>query len=106
VLSSVDGRADDLVRAKDGKVVASLRSVFARTKGIRLTQIVQEREGEIIIRIVPDSDYDGSVQDVIRANLIHDIGDVFDLRFELVDEVERAPSGKIRLVLSKSRPSD
>ena len=104
VFTSVDGRADDLVRAKDGKVVASLRSVFARTKGIRLTQIVQEHEGEIIIRIVPDRDYDASVQDVIRANLLHDVGDVFDLRFELVDDVERTPSGKVRLVLSKTAP--
>lgn len=102
VLESVDGRADDLVRTRDGKVVAALRSVFAHTEGIRLTQIVQEVPGEIIIRIVPDAHFTDSVQNIILENLHHDLGgDVLDVRFELVDDVERSPSGKIRLVLSR-----
>ena len=101
LLASVDGRADDLVYTRDGKIVASLRSVFAHTEGIRLTQIVQEVPGEIIIRLVPDDHYDESVQNIILDNLRHDLGgDVLDVRFELVNDVDRAPSGKIRLVLS------
>jgi len=100
VLASIDGRADDIIRTKDGKEIAALRAVFAHTKGIRLTQIVQETHGAIVVRIVPDTDYDESVQQLILDNISRDIGDCLDVRFEVVSDIERSPSGKIRLVKS------
>ncbi len=103
VLARIDGRGDDLVLGADGRRVAAYRAVYAHTHGIRFTQIVQERPGEIIVRIVPDDGYDPSVQDVLRANIRAQVGDSLAVRFDLVDDVERTPSGKIRLVLSRLR---
>lgn len=103
VLARVDGRGDDLIVGSDGRRVAAYRAVYARTRGIRFTQIVQERMGEITVRIVPDEDYDVSVQDVLRANIAAQVGETLAVRFEIVDDVERTPSGKIRLVLSRIR---
>jgi phenylacetate-CoA ligase len=103
VLARVDGRGDDLIVGSDGRRVAAYRAVYAHTRGIRFTQIVQERAGEITVRIVPDEDYDESVQDVLRANIVAQVGQTLAVRFEIVDDVERTPSGKIRLVLSRLR---
>ena len=101
LLDAIDGRADDVILTHDGRPISAMRAVFSRTAGIRLTQIVQEVPGEIVIRIVPDEHYDERVKDVILGNLHRDIGEgVLDVRFELVEDVERAPSGKVRLVRS------
>lgn len=100
VLAWVDGRGDDILETSDGKKIAALRSIFANTSGILFTQIVQERIGEIIVRIVPDDEYHPSAQDIILRNVRDSIGNGLNVRFEIVDDVERTPSGKIRLVVS------
>jgi phenylacetate-CoA ligase len=101
VLASVDGRADDMILGKDGRQVAALRAIFTHTHGIRLAQLVQERAGEVIVNLVPDAGFDASVTAQLASNLEANLGDALSVQFRIVDDVERSPSGKIRLVLSK-----
>jgi hypothetical protein len=62
---------------------------------------VQERAGEVIVNLVPDAGFDASVTAQLASNLEANLGDALSVQFRIVDDVERSPSGKIRLVLSK-----
>jgi phenylacetate-coenzyme A ligase PaaK-like adenylate-forming protein len=103
LIERIDGRGDDVLIAKDGQKITALRSIFTSNSGVKHTQIIQEKEGEIEIRLVPGVDYREEVQSEILENLRNDAGEAFDVKFTLVDDIERAPSGKVRLIISKLR---
>lgn len=105
-LSAVDvsgGRMVDFVVTDNGTWVAGYSFIYiARAvPGIVKFQVVQERRGELTIRLSTDEAFppDG-VEKVIRA--AHDrlkSGDRVEV--ELVEDIEPAPSGKYRPVISK-----
>ncbi|MAT39915.1 MAG: hypothetical protein CL946_09965 [Ectothiorhodospiraceae bacterium] len=101
-LDYVDGRGDDMIYTKDGKCVAALRDFAIDTAGIRLMQIIQEKKGSAVINIVPEKDYSDEAIQQIQENIDERLGaGHLDVTFRIVEDVERSPSGKIRLVISR-----
>jgi phenylacetate-CoA ligase len=115
VLTSIEGRSDEvlyLAGRAGGQVPvhpAVFRGSLAAERAVREYEVIQ-REGEIVIRIRPDSAVDGGplrqrVASRLQQELVSAAAVPPQLRVELVDEIRRDPRkmSKLKLVRSEVR---
>ena len=97
------GRAVEFIVTKEGKWVVGYSFIYiARmVKGIVKFQVVQETLGEIRIRLAVDSRFPPDGVDQVRTQAQKRLGSDDKIRVEIVDDIEPAPSGKYRPVISK-----
>jgi phenylacetate-CoA ligase len=105
-LSSVEisgGRAVEFVVTKQGKWVVGYSFIYiARTvKGIVKFQVVQDEIGEIFVRLVVDDHFPVDGVDQVKEQVAKRLGGDDHIIVEIVDDIEPAPSGKYRPVVSK-----
>jgi len=102
----VEGRTDDYVVTPEGARIARLDYLFKDALNVREAQIVQERLGEIRIRLVRRSAYGTKDELEIRRDIRSWLSPSLEVGFEYVEEIPREPNGKFRAVLSrlKSQP--
>lgn len=106
ILSSIrisGGRAVEFVVTKEGKWVVGYSFIYiARAvKGIVKFQVVQDRVGEIKVRLVVDERFpDDGVQQV-HAKVQQRLASSDEIIVEIVDDIQPARSGKYRPVISK-----
>lgn len=101
VVRQVYGRTGHYYVLPDGSHVCNISVIAKKCHNVRLMQVVQERLGEITIRIVRDDGYTSESQREVEAQFRRKIGDEIDVGFEYVDDVERAPSGKYMSIINK-----
>lgn len=99
VLASIEGRSDDLVRTRDGRLIGRLDPVFKEDLPIRGAQIIQEALDRFRILVVPDDGYGPEAERVIAARLTDRVGEA-RVQFELVPELPLGPNGKFKAVVS------
>jgi hypothetical protein len=63
-------------------------------------QIVQERNDEIVIRVVRADGYAKRDEQFLIAQMIDRVGTQIRLGFDYVDRIERSRSGKLQFVIS------
>lgn len=98
VLSGIDGRIDDYLETTDGRKIGRVSQIFKGLPGIREAQVIQEKTGSVIFRVVPDgtgSDF----KDGLIKNAKLRLGNDFSFRIQYVDEIPRGVNGKFRFVL-------
>jgi phenylacetate-CoA ligase len=105
-LSSVSisgGRAVEFVVTKAGKWVVGYSFIYiARSvKGIVKFQVLQDQIGEIRIRLVVDSRFPTDGIDQVKQKAAQRLGGDDKILVEIVDDIQPAPSGKYRPVISK-----
>jgi len=105
-LSSVKisgGRAVEFVVTKDGKWVVGYSFIYiARSvKGIVKFQVLQEKMGEIRIRLVVDGNFPADGPELVKTAAQKRLGSDDEIIVEIVDDIQPAPSGKYRPVISK-----
>jgi phenylacetate-CoA ligase len=103
VLTSIEGRNDDYVVTPEGNRIMRFDYIFKDTTNIRESQIVQEKPGEIIVKIVRRPSYTARDEEYITRQVHHWISSRLGVRFEYVDEIERGSNGKFRAVMSLMR---
>ena len=97
------GRVADFVVTNQGKWVAGYFIIYIcrSIRGVVKFQAVQDKPGEVRVRLVVDGNFptDGAdqVRAAVRARLASD--DRIDV--EIVDDIAPAPSGKYRPVIGK-----
>jgi len=64
-------------------------------------QIVQEKEGEIRIRILKSAHYSDKDEKEIESKMDMAVRDGLNIRFEYVDYIPRTKSGKHRFLIQK-----
>lgn len=101
VLLRIEGRIDDYVVTPEGRRIMRFDYLFKDTPGIREAQVVQERLGEILIKVVPGGPSLTRELDDVRVLVKEWISPRLDVRFEIVEELPRQPSGKLRAVVSR-----
>src|SRR5262249_25335880 len=103
LISSLEGRTDDLLYGTDGRVLGRLDPVFKGNLPIRAAQIIQETLGRVRIRYVPGADFtrdgDESIVDRLQARM----GKV-EVLLEEVEDIPREANGKFRAVICKLPP--
>ncbi len=103
VLVAIDGRTDDYVITPEGRRIMRFDYIFKEASNVKESQIVQEKLGEITVRVVRRPAY-GSRDERFVADEIHKwISPQLRLNFEYIGEIERENNGKFRAVKSLLR---
>lgn len=100
VLVKIEGRIDDYVITPEGRRIMRFDYIFKDTENVKESQIVQEKLGEIKIRLVRRSTYSARDERYITQEIHRWISPRLKIVFEYVDEIERESSGKFRAVKS------
>jgi len=96
------GRTNDLLLARDGRLISSIfiPHLFRETEGIRQIQLIQETEDLIQLKVVKGSKFSKEELE-IRLNTIRKyLGDI-KIDIEFVDSMPQTPQGKLKFVISK-----
>lgn len=103
LLKGLVGRSADILITPEGKSVHGwffLYIFMEYFKGVREYQVIQEELDRIVIKIVPDADFDISQLDKIRE-LISRKSSEWIIEFKLVEKIERTKAGKYRFIINK-----
>jgi phenylacetate-CoA ligase len=95
----IQGRSDDYVKLSDGRRIGRMDHVFKGVEGLLEAQIRQESADEILIFVVPSTDFNESTLQKIEHNVRLRVGDLLSPRFITVPQIERTGSGKLRNVI-------
>ncbi|MGC8660640.1 MAG: phenylacetate--CoA ligase family protein [Desulfomonilaceae bacterium] len=104
-LSKIEGRQDDYVITPEGGRVMRFDYIFKDAQNVMESQIVQQKPGEIIVKVVRRSSYTPKDELIIRDEIKKWISNSLEVNFEYVSEIEREPNGKFRAVKSLLRAS-
>lgn len=98
VIEKVEGRNDDVLFSRDGRVVGRLDPVFKADLRIEEAQIIQKSLSEIIVKVVPGEGFGLKQADLLTTRIQDRLGDV-DVRLEEVASIARTSRGKFRAVI-------
>ena len=103
LMTSIEGRADDILYTSDGRRIGRLDPVFKSDLAIREAQIIQEALGVVRLRFVPAPEYTPQDGRAIAARIKERMGNV-DVILEAVTEIARTRNGKFRAVICNLPP--
>ncbi len=100
-LAKVDGRKLDALRLQDGRLLPGeyIVYMFLAINGVKQYQVVQRRLDTLLVRLVPDVNYDTSVLEAIREGICKLAGDGVRIEFETVEVIALTASGKRRVTI-------
>lgn len=108
-LLQIQGRETDIIWRPDGSGVPGPEiHAMAEHAGVKTkTQIIQEKLDEVVVRVEgQQGDHQAEIQRLLEI-FRREIGADIRYRVEAVEQIERAPSGKYRYVVSKvKRPEE
>ncbi len=105
VVERIIGRIEDIIVTPDGRHVGRMDAAFKYSKGIRMSQIVQEDVSSLTVKIVRGEGYDSEQERILIKEMRDRLGDEIDINIEYVDDIPAGINGKIRFVVSKVAPS-
>jgi len=103
LLKEIVGRQQEMLETPEGRYIHGefFTHIFWETHGVKEFQVVQDRLDTIVIKIVPEEDFDerqlGKIRETIKKR-----SEKWDIEFEFVDEIERTEAGKYRFIISKA----
>lgn len=105
LLKRVEGRLQELVVTRDGRVVTLTALIFAQHfeafSKIKEMQLVQKTEGEITVNMVKSSQYSVNDEKEILSKMQRAVGKGLDISFDYVNHIPRTKSGKYRFLIQK-----
>lgn len=101
VIKAIRGRTSEFIVTPDGRRYPTVTHFVDLLRHVRRSQVVQEREGEITVRVVATPEFgDGDARHA--ADLFASrIGGGIRVRVERVAELERSPNGKILNIINR-----
>lgn len=107
IVKSIEGRKEDFVTCKDGTKIMRLDFIGKGVDNIKAFQIVQEKEGELIISIVPEKQFTDNDYNLLTEKLWNRVGrNNMDCHFEIVEDTKGfkyTSNGKFRLILNLTK---
>ena len=106
LLPALDTRAGGILRTPDGRNIAYslVNYAFMGTKNFRKSQLIQEELDRIRVKIVPAQEYTEEDGRLLVEKLSSYLGEGVKITLELVDDIERARSGKYEWIVSNLDP--
>jgi phenylacetate-CoA ligase len=101
IVSRLDGRSDDYIIRPDGSRLGRLDILFRRMVNIREAQILQQRPGEVRLRVAKGNDFTAADEAALLSVARKHLGGDMDIQVDYVDAIERTPSGKLLHVRSE-----
>lgn len=103
LLKEIVGRSVDILVTPEGKNVHGwffLYIFWRYCTGIKEYQVVQKNINTIIIKIIPEPDFDENQLDQIRR-LVDQKSEGWEIKFKFVEKIERTRSGKYKFVINE-----
>ena len=98
----VEGRSDAFMRFPNGKIFSPIiwTVMMRKIPGIGEFQTIQERIDFIRIFIVPTKDFSYKTNNQIIQDIKNVLGEEMHIEVNIVDNIPKDPSGKLRSVIS------
>lgn len=108
LMGPVDGRKDDVIVTADGRLMprAGLDQIHEFVENIERCQLVQERVGEVLVRVLPLPGFSEADAAELKRQLHRRLGASTDVRVEIVAELSLTVTGKERYIVSKVNPDE
>lgn len=102
-LKGILGRADDYVLTPEGTRIMRFDYIFKHAPNVLECQVVQQRAGEITLRLVRRYGYNTADELTLREEVSKWISPTLRVHFDYVSEIPREANGKFRAVKSLLR---
>lgn len=100
VVQEIAGRVEDVIVGKDGRQMVRFHSIFNGLHSIKKSQVVQETEDAILVKIVTDAKLGSEGKATIIKRIQSQLGDI-NVFVEEVEEIPLTGNGKFKAVVSK-----
>lgn len=107
LLESIHGRAYDVLQMPSGRrvhpeaVIYVFEGIQSKTNAFEQFQVVQKSPDQVLVRIIPNKNWSGDIHNMLLRDLKRDISSDVNYNVDIVDEIYREKSGKLRLVKSE-----
>ena len=107
LMKIIEGRSDSFMQTPDGRIFAAMvwEPIMRRIPGFYLFKAIQEKEDLIRILVVKDQAFTESTAQQIVYDVHEVMGEGMHVDVEVVEEIPRDKSGKVRCAVSKVFPS-
>lgn len=103
VVRRIYGRTGHYFVLPDGRRVCNVTVIARKCRNIRNMQVVQERPGEITVRLVPGPDFDAERDAAeVERQFRRKVGRELTIRIVCVDEIERTKAGKYLSIINRT----
>ena len=99
VITSIEGRCDDLLKTPDGRTIGRLDPVLKGGLDIQEAQIIQESANAVVLRYVSSSHNVRGLELKLKKALNERLGSMA-VRIERVQAIPRGKNGKFRAVIN------
>jgi phenylacetate-CoA ligase len=105
LMQMVEGRADDFLIATDGKIISPtvfFPYPFRNYEEIQQFRVIQEQRERVVIQVIPRNAIQNKQQILQDAetNIKRLFGESMQVEFQMLDKIERDPTGKLRKIVS------
>lgn len=100
IIREINGRSEDYVITPEGNKILRFDYIFKDTINVIEAQIIQNKLGEIIIRVIKRDEYSDKDEDRIIREVHEKISPKLKVQFEYPLSIERERTGKFRAVKS------
>ena len=102
IIRKLQGRAQDYFIDKKGRrlLASPVRVEKYAWQYIAVSQLVQNKAGEIIIKVVPKKNFTEPIKKLIQDCVNRDYGQYFDAQIEIVNDIEWTKAGKRQIIIN------
>lgn len=104
ILSSIEGRVDDIIYSSNGTPVGRLDPIFKGGIGVDEAQIIQREDGSIDISVVPNDKFTDENKKWLENQIRTRVGDGIDISIYELGSLKKDKNGKFKSVISYYSP--
>jgi phenylacetate-CoA ligase len=101
IIRRIHGRTGQYFTLPDGSRVSNISVIAKKCRRVRFMQVVQEKAGEIIVRIVPDTGYTKADEEEVVRQFRRKLGDDLVIHPVYEEAVERTRGGKYLSIVNR-----
>lgn len=106
VVKRIEGRKEDFIYCKDGTRIMRLDFLFKRVQHVKVSQLIQNKDGSLHICIVPEVGFNENDKEQIGTNLENRIGrGNIDYCIKLIseNEIRYTSRGKFKYIINRMK---
>lgn len=103
LIKRIEGRKEDYIYCKDGSLIKRLGFLFKNVNHVRLSQLIQEKDGTLSICIVPELGFGDIEKKQITQNLINRVGNnnlIFRIKLISEKDIQYTKRGKFKYIIN------
>lgn len=102
LMKVIEGRSDSFMQVPDGRIFSPIiwTLIIRKTFGVSQLKAIQEKKNLIRLLIVKNSEFSQNTISQIEHNIKEVMGQEIEVKVEIVDEIPKDKSGKVRAAVS------